>query len=274
MPETSEEEDGEEAEDKEDGEIPLSQDIGLISTEVNEPEEVEESEEPVETEDGEIGLSPEEAQRLGAQTSLRNMLNELDTDDNLRKQETNEEENEETLYYQQEKEKCPILEMSRDCQFADMLNIPLNGRKRDLCNRHEMCYICGSTIGLGASICDRGFLADSIKECNGNLNCIRLADTFLRLMRVTHKFNAMPNSVCNVACVRDYVIGLWDELLSASRWKQEAESKESFAVELHIELFHQSCGSPNTGSLAELHKQNENKKHKDNTNKKEWLSRL
>lgn len=208
MPETSEEEDGEEAEDKEDGEIPLSQDIGLISTEVNEPEEVEESEEPVETEDGEIGLSPEEAQRLGAQTSLRNMLNELDTDDNLRKQETNEEENEETLYYQQEKEKCPILEMSRDCQFADMLNIPLNGRKRDLCNRHEMCYICGSTIGLGASICDRGFLADSIKECNGNLNCIRLADTFLRLMRVTHKFNAMPNSVCNVACVRDYVIGL------------------------------------------------------------------
>lgn len=199
--------DSDAVEDKENDEIPISPDIRLLNTEVNEPDEVENSEEPVETE-SEAVLSPEEARRLEAEASLRNMLDEVDTEDKLRNQDSNEEETEETLNYQQVKEKCPILEMSRDCQFADMLNIPLNGRKRDLCNRHEMCYHCGTTIGLGASICDRGFLADSIKECNGNLNCIHLADIFLRLMRVTHNFNTMPNNVCNVACVRDYVIGL------------------------------------------------------------------
>ncbi|XP_036365695.1 glutamic acid-rich protein-like isoform X3 [Octopus sinensis] len=167
-------------------------------------------------------LNAEEEREEEAALNFRMMLDELDKENKLRnrlleeeeaeeeeeEEEEAEEEAEERRREEEAEKECPLLSMAGNCQFADMLKIPFSSVTRDLCNRHAMCYNCGSSMRLGPTVCDRGFLADSIKSCDNNIECMREANTFLSLMKVAHKYNSTPNRLCERPCVRDYVIGL------------------------------------------------------------------
>ncbi|XP_052830508.1 uncharacterized protein LOC106875521 isoform X2 [Octopus bimaculoides] len=169
-------------------------------------------------------LNAEEERQEEAALNFRLMLDELDKENKLRnrlleeeaeaeeeeeeEEEEAEEEAEERRREEETEKECPLLSMTGNCQFADVLKIPFSSVTRDLCNRHAMCYNCGSSMRLGPTVCDRGFLADSIKSCDNDIECMREANTFLSLMKVAHKYNSTPNRLCEKPCVRDYVIGL------------------------------------------------------------------
>ncbi|GAB1605701.1 hypothetical protein Ahia01_000852400 [Argonauta hians] len=176
-------------------------------------------------------LQAEGRRQREAALNFRLMLAELDQEKKLRdrllkeQQEEEEEEEEEAaaeaaeaeaeaeaeeeeMRMEEAEQECPLISMAGNCQFADMLKIPFTSVSRDLCNRHAVCYNCGSSLEMGPNSCDRGFLGESIKYCDNNVQCIREASSFLSLMKAAHSYNTIPNRLCERSCVRDYVIGL------------------------------------------------------------------
>ncbi|XP_033760035.1 uncharacterized protein LOC117342134 [Pecten maximus] len=108
-----------------------------------------------------------------------------------------------------EEDTCLAVDLlNTDCAIADKMGLPIDDEARELCNRHEMCYICGNGHGLTKSQCDQGFGSEVIEICGPNKSCIRDGAQFLWLIKSGQQYNGRPLDECRDPCVRDYILGL------------------------------------------------------------------
>lgn len=108
------------------------------------------------------------------------------------------------------RDECPaIAEYSSQCRFAFESSIELDGEALELCNKHEMCYICGSALGLSASLCDVSYLREASKACKREdyNDCGREAADLFFLMRQRQRYESNSPDMCYSQCVVDYLIG-------------------------------------------------------------------
>ncbi|XP_060078613.1 coiled-coil domain-containing protein 1-like [Ylistrum balloti] len=106
-------------------------------------------------------------------------------------------------------ESCLAVDLlNTDCEIADKMGLPIDDEARELCNRHEMCYICGKGHGITKSQCDQGFGSEVIEICGPNKSCIRDGAQFLWLIKSGQQYSDRPLDECRDPCVRDYVLGL------------------------------------------------------------------
>ncbi|XP_052262813.1 uncharacterized protein LOC127866369 isoform X2 [Dreissena polymorpha] len=104
---------------------------------------------------------------------------------------------------------CPAVdEVSEKCAFVDAGNIPLDEEAQNLCIRHQVCYTCGSALGIPKSNCDDGYKGTVIEECEGDTSCLRDAAYFLQLMAQAHVYKAHSPEACASSCVRDFIVGI------------------------------------------------------------------
>ncbi|KAL3846617.1 hypothetical protein ACJMK2_017592 [Sinanodonta woodiana] len=109
---------------------------------------------------------------------------------------------------EQSPDTCPIEKLSTNCAFADKLHLPIDADARILCNRHEMCYTCGQTIGLAESGCDQGYEGEVIQACENDESCLKDALLFLGLMKENHDYETYVHGICTAPCIQDYIYGL------------------------------------------------------------------
>ncbi|XP_045200653.2 uncharacterized protein LOC123554509 isoform X2 [Mercenaria mercenaria] len=103
----------------------------------------------------------------------------------------------------------PLLELSQNCAFADAKGIPIDDEARSLCVRHQVCYTCGSALGLSARRCDEGYKGTVIAECESDVKCVRAAAYFLQLMSSRyHKYEEFSPRQCRNPCVADFIYGV------------------------------------------------------------------
>ncbi|KAK3602234.1 hypothetical protein CHS0354_032874 [Potamilus streckersoni] len=107
----------------------------------------------------------------------------------------------------QRRDTCPVEKLSTNCAFADKLHLPIDADARILCNRHEVCYTCGQTIGLTESGCDKGYEGEIIQACGNDVNCLKDALLFLSLMKENHVYETYDHGICNAPCIQDYIYG-------------------------------------------------------------------
>ncbi|CAD5112934.1 DgyrCDS2141 [Dimorphilus gyrociliatus] len=108
------------------------------------------------------------------------------------------------------RDECPaIAEYSSQCRFAFESSIELDGEALEMCNKHEMCYICGSALGLSASHCDVSYLREASKACKREdyNNCGREAADLFFLMRQRQRYKSNSPDMCYSQCIIDYLIG-------------------------------------------------------------------
>lgn len=100
---------------------------------------------------------------------------------------------------------CPQLDvLSSNCDVASLLEI--DEEARDLCNRHEICYVCGATVGLSQQDCDGGFRSETVERCNGE-KCIQSGAEFLWFIKQDHKYTNSYLEQCDAPCVKGYIVG-------------------------------------------------------------------
>lgn len=107
---------------------------------------------------------------------------------------------------QTEEDECPQLDLlSSNCEVASLLDI--DNEARDLCNRHEICYICGATVGLSRQTCDYGFRSETVERC-GSTHCIQSGAEFLWFIKQDHKYTTSYVEQCNASCIKKYIVGV------------------------------------------------------------------
>lgn len=104
-----------------------------------------------------------------------------------------------------EEDACPQLELlGSNCAVASLLEI--DDEARDLCNRHEVCYVCGPTVGLSQHDCDGGFRSETVDRC-GTSHCIQSGAEFLWFIKQDHKYTNSYLAQCDAPCVKKYIVG-------------------------------------------------------------------
>lgn len=106
-------------------------------------------------------------------------------------------------------EYCPeVQDLSDNCVIADAVGLPIDQEARRLCNRHQTCYKCGSTLGFSMAECDNGFRGDIIELCGSNSKCVLNGAEFLSFIKGYHKFNFDYSRQCDASCIKDFIVGL------------------------------------------------------------------
>ncbi|XP_069103969.1 eukaryotic translation initiation factor 5B-like [Argopecten irradians] len=106
-------------------------------------------------------------------------------------------------------ESCLAVDLlNTNCEIADKMGLPIDDEARELCNRHELCYLCGKGHGMTKSQCDQGFGSEVIEICGPNKSCIRDGAQFLWLIKSGQRYSSRPLDECRDPCVRDYILGL------------------------------------------------------------------
>lgn len=101
---------------------------------------------------------------------------------------------------------CPAVnDLSKNCAFADVQGIPINDDARLLCIKHQICYACGSILGISQNTCDDGYESTVIQACYGNHKCLRDAEVFLQLMERAHEYKLYSPAKCAMSCVENFI---------------------------------------------------------------------
>ncbi|KAL8595674.1 hypothetical protein ACOMHN_025710 [Nucella lapillus] len=98
---------------------------------------------------------------------------------------------------------CPaVQEFSTDCEFA---GDSIDFEARALCNVHEMCYVCGESLGVGQSQCDFIYRAASTMLCRQDEECVLEAEIFLNTMKLKHRFVPYSQPICRSQCAAEFL---------------------------------------------------------------------
>lgn len=112
--------------------------------------------------------------------------------------------------------KCPAVSSVADnCErLMKQFNVDLDAQARDVCNRHKVCYSCGSSIDpqktLNRKACDRIFMEQSKALCDRDQECQKSAMGLFVLMKKEHMYIDWPSPVtaelCSEKCVVDFLL--------------------------------------------------------------------
>ncbi|XP_066915438.1 conodipine-P1-like isoform X3 [Clytia hemisphaerica] len=61
---------------------------------------------------------------------------------------------------------CPIVKKTNGCSIPLDLSFPYKEVFKDVCNMHDVCYVCGKTNNWTRAECDLAFLKDLRNYCN------------------------------------------------------------------------------------------------------------
>lgn len=106
---------------------------------------------------------------------------------------------------------CPAVEqISTYCSFINDLGLELDEEALELCNKHEVCYTCGSDpyIDLSADDCDRNYLQEAARLCQNKQGCdVDASRLFILMLRYQTFSPAHAPRQCSEPCTREYVTG-------------------------------------------------------------------
>lgn len=113
---------------------------------------------------------------------------------------------------------CPaVQELTNNCLVARQRRLVLDDEAMEMCNRHQLCYLCGSQFGLTPDVCDRGYLGDVDELCSrptmtptAATRCHGEATGLLGIMLAGHRYapSGYRPAICAERCAYDYIVGL------------------------------------------------------------------
>ncbi|CAH1782449.1 unnamed protein product [Owenia fusiformis] len=136
-------------------------------------------------------------------------------------------------------EQCPAVDhVITNCKFIRSMGVGMDGEALDLCNRHEVCYACGESLGRSSLDCDEGYLTAADELCTTE-SCRDDAVKLYMLMKDLHQFNPDKVGLCQKSCV------------SADVWVRYSLL---LLISLHIQFIHCSSMCSTDFLLCDINK--------------------
>uniref|UniRef100_A0A0B7B8E8 Uncharacterized protein n=1 Tax=Arion vulgaris TaxID=1028688 RepID=A0A0B7B8E8_9EUPU len=109
-------------------------------------------------------------------------------------------------FFMSNADECPaVQEYSTNCELADLYSLPVDFEARSLCNLHEMCYACGSSLQVGQDQCDLVYRAAASALCRGKQNCVVESEIFLRTMKLKNRYIPHSQPLCRSTCAAQFL---------------------------------------------------------------------